>query len=87
MPRWLPLDKSNTIDSLCHISGFKRGKAITSLIDGEFVNNITSLSMPMPKPPVGGIPCSSADKNSSSTSHASSSPASFLAACASNLSR
>ena len=61
-------------------SGFSKGNAITSLMDGELVNNITSRSIPMPKPPVGGIPCSNADKNSSSTPHASSSPASFLAA-------
>ena len=70
-----------------HTSGFNRGNAITSLMDGEFVNSMTSLSMPIPKPPVGGMPCSSADRNSSSTPHASSSPASFLAAWASNLSR
>eukprot|EP00967_Tisochrysis_lutea_P046341 scaffold56312_cov29-Tisochrysis_lutea.AAC.4 len=41
----------------------------------------------MPSPPVGGIPCSSARKKSSSTPQASSSPASFFAACASKRTR
>jgi len=43
--------------------------------------------MPIPKPPVGGIPYSKAVKKSSSTPCASKSPAAFLSACASNLCR
>ena len=42
------------------------GKSNTSLIAGEFVSNITSLSIPYPIPPVGGIPISRAFKKSSS---------------------
>jgi len=37
-----------------------RGKRITSRMDLEPVSNITSLSMPMPSPPVGGSPYASA---------------------------
>ena len=36
------------------------GNNKTSLIEGELVNIITSLSMPMPSPAVGGIPYSNA---------------------------
>ena len=36
------------------------GKAITSRIDGLSVNSMTSRSMPMPSPPHGGSPYSSA---------------------------
>mmetsp|Transcript_28987 Transcript_28987/g.93126 ORF Transcript_28987/g.93126 Transcript_28987/m.93126 type:complete len:224 (-) Transcript_28987:1330-2001(-) len=60
---------------------------MTSLMEGESVSSITSRSIPMPSPPVGGMPCSSAVRKSSSTPHASSSPAAFLAACASNRAR
>mmetsp|Transcript_461 Transcript_461/g.935 ORF Transcript_461/g.935 Transcript_461/m.935 type:complete len:221 (+) Transcript_461:110-772(+) len=56
---------------------------MTSLMEAESVSSMMSRSMPMPSPPVGGMPCSSAVRNSSSTSHASRSPASFFAACAS----
>ena len=41
---------------------------MTSRIVGEFVNNITKRSMPIPIPPVGGMPVSSAAMKSSSTS-------------------
>ena len=51
------------------------GNRITSRIDGEPVIAITSRSMPMPSPAVGGIPCSSATRKSSSASSTSSSPA------------
>jgi hypothetical protein len=60
---------------------------MTSLMEGALVRSITSLSIPIPRPPVGGIPDSRASRKSSSTPHASSSPAAFLAAWASNLSR
>ena len=52
-------------------------------MDAALVSNITRRSTPMPRPPVGGIPYSSAVRKSSSTSHASSSPAALSAACAS----
>ena len=45
---------------------FMVGKSSTSRIAGEFVSSITSLSMPYPIPPVGGIPISSAFMKSSS---------------------
>jgi len=63
----------------CYYSGRSNGKAITSLIDAESVSSMISRSMPMPMPPVGGMPCSNAVRKSSSTPHASSSPAAFLA--------
>ena len=47
--------------------GFIVGKRITSLIVGLSVSSITSLSTPMPRPPVGGRPYSSAVTKSSST--------------------
>jgi hypothetical protein len=43
--------------------------------------------MPMPQPPVGGRPCSSASMNVSSTSCASSSPCAFCRTCSSNRAR
>ena len=60
------------IDYFCLMYGNNN----TSRIDGEFVNSMTSLSIPIPKPPVGGIPYSSASKKSSSISCASSLPSS-----------
>ena len=43
------------------MSSFLRvGNKMTSLIEAEFVCNITSLSIPIPSPPAGGIPYSSA---------------------------
>ena len=39
---------------------------MTSRIDWELVSSMTSRSMPMPRPPVGGMPCSSAVRKSSS---------------------
>ena len=59
------------------ISGFNNGKGITSLIDALLVINIISLSMPMPNPPVGGMPISKAFKKSSSIQWASRSPLSL----------
>jgi hypothetical protein len=52
------------------------GKSRTSRIEGEFVSNMTSLSIPIPSPPVGGIPYSSASMKSSSIIWASSFPSS-----------
>ncbi len=42
------------------VSGRRSGKRMTSRIDCAFVSAITSRSIPMPNPAVGGIPCSSA---------------------------
>uniref|UniRef100_A0A8W7PZG7 Uncharacterized protein n=1 Tax=Anopheles coluzzii TaxID=1518534 RepID=A0A8W7PZG7_ANOCL len=56
-------------------SGFMAGKSSTSLMLFESVRNMVSRSMPMPQPPVGGRPYSSAVQKFSSTSWASSSPA------------
>ena len=36
---------------------------MTSLMDAEFVNIMTSLSMPIPSPPAGGMPYSRALRN------------------------
>lgn len=36
---------------------------MTSLMLWLLVSNMTSLSIPIPSPPVGGMPCSSAVKN------------------------
>ena len=43
-----------------YASGFIVGNNNTSLIDAESVRSITSLTIPKPRPPVGGIPYSSA---------------------------
>ena len=57
------------LDSRCWIrrfvggtlaSGFIWGKSITSRMDDLFVSNITSRSIPIPMPAVGGKPCASA---------------------------
>lgn len=47
-------------------SGFIVGNKSTSRMERESVRNITILSMPMPRPPVGGMPYSSAVQKSSS---------------------
>ena len=36
------------------------GNSSTSRMDGESVSNITTRSIPTPRPPAGGIPCSNA---------------------------
>ena len=53
------------------VSFLRRENAITSLIAGLSVHNITTRSIPIPIPAVGGIPVSNADKKSSSTPQAS----------------
>ena len=65
-------------DVILFFIGFIVGNNITSLIDGELVNNIITLSIPIPRPPVGGKPTSKAFMKSSSISQASSSPNSFF---------
>lgn len=57
--------------------GFMSGKKIVSRRFFCSVNIATSLSIPIPNPVIGGIPCSIAVMNLSSTSIASSSPAVF----------
>ena len=42
------------------VSGRMVGKSMTSLIELESVSSITSRSIPIPRPPVGGIPYSRA---------------------------
>lgn len=49
-----------------YLRGFIVGNNRTSLIDALSVRNITIRSIPMPSPPVGGIPYSSAVQKSSS---------------------
>ena len=61
----LPL-KTLGFSGVYHLLDFNVGNRSTSLIAGELVSNITSLSIPYPIPPVGGIPISSAFKKSSS---------------------
>lgn len=63
-----------TRDSFINYRSFIIGKRITSLIFSWSVNNITKRSMPMPIPPAGGMPYSSASMKSLSISLASSSP-------------
>ncbi len=46
---------------------FIRGNAMTSLMLGLSVRSMTRRSMPIPMPPVGGIPVSIAIRKSSST--------------------
>ncbi len=46
-----------TIHVFCFLSV---GKSMTSLIEGESVRSITSLSIPIPSPAAGGMPYSSA---------------------------
>ena len=55
--------------------GFMVGKKITSRMEAAFVSSIIKRSMPMPMPPVGGIPYSTEVRKSSSVWFASSSPA------------
>ncbi|CAM5288114.1 hypothetical protein RLIN73S_01293 [Rhodanobacter lindaniclasticus] len=43
-----------------HASGRMYGNSSTSRIEAESVSSITRRSMPMPRPPVGGRPTSSA---------------------------
>src|SRR5260221_13466014 len=69
------------------VSGRITGNRITSRIDGWSVSNMTRRSMPMPRPPHGGSPYSTARRKSSSMGCASTSPAARIAACASNRSR
>ena len=59
------------------------GNKRTSRIEGASVKSITKRSIPIPKPPVGGIPYSKALMKSSSIPWASSFPASRSATCAS----
>ena len=68
-------------------SGFIVGNRRTSLIEGAPVRSMTSLSTPMPRPPVGAMPYSRAQRKSSSTPQASSSPIALSLACASKRSR
>ena len=51
---------------ISYLTGFIVGNMIISLIEAESVKNIISLSIPIPNPPVGGIPVSKALMNSSS---------------------
>ena len=74
------LDKYSTKENLLHqgyvaeiehlekpiLKDFIKGKNNTSLIDAELVSNITSLSIPIPAPAVGGIPYSIAVMKSES---------------------
>src|SRR6185437_19034 len=63
------------------------GKRTTSRIEERPVRSMTSRSIPRPTPPVGGMPCSNASRNSSSWGWASSSPASARRAWASKRAR
>jgi len=57
------------------LMGFMVGNSNTSLMEALSVKSITMRSMPIPIPPVGGIPYSNAARKSSSSICASSSPA------------
>jgi len=64
---------------LVQTSRRKAGNKMTSRILGLSVSNIIKRSMPIPHPPVGGMPYSSARTKSWSKNMASSSPLSFAA--------
>src|SRR5207249_2142416 len=66
-----------------YFSGRSCGKRITSRMDVWLVSSMTSRSMPIPSPAVGGMPCSSARRKSSSRRWASRSPLARSAICAS----
>src|SRR3989339_1978085 len=57
-----PLLKFKTSKNVYLYSSFQRkvGNKITSLMDAESVTSIAKRSIPIPRPPVGGIPISSA---------------------------
>ena len=61
--------------------GFMVGNRMTSRMEVLPVSSMTHRSMPMPMPPVGGIPYSSALMKSSSIMPASSSPRSRCSTC------
>jgi hypothetical protein len=61
-------------------SGRTSGNRIVSRI-GAPVSSMTSRSMPIPWPPIGGAPCSSARRKSSSSCMASGSPPAALTLC------
>mmetsp|Transcript_19242 Transcript_19242/g.57129 ORF Transcript_19242/g.57129 Transcript_19242/m.57129 type:complete len:212 (+) Transcript_19242:251-886(+) len=64
----------------CCSSGFIAGNSSTSLIVCVSVRSIAMRSMPMPQPPVGASPYSSAVQKFSSINMASSSPSAFALA-------
>src|SRR5207302_9072297 len=64
-------------------SGRRVGNRITSRMLRASVNSIAKRSMPIPSPPVGGMPYSRARRKSSSTTMASSSPPALRRACSS----
>ena len=65
--------------------GFIVGNRITSLIESQPVSSMAQRSMPMPRPPVGGMPYSRAFMKSVSIMPASSSPLARSSTCFSNL--
>src|SRR5437773_1798251 len=70
-----------------YASDFMTGKRITSRIDGRSVRSMTRRSTPIPSPPHGGSPYSTARRKSSSIGCASTLPAARIAACASKRAR
>src|SRR2546421_1232381 len=70
-----------------YTSDFMTGKRITSRIDGWSVRSMTRRSTPIPSPPHGGSPYSTARRKSSSIGWASTLPAARIAACASKRAR
>ena len=80
-----PLQLSQ-ISTLYHVLFGVSDKLVGEIsIDDEFVRSIINLSNPIPIPPVGGNPISSAFTKSSSIPPASSSPFSFASTCFKNL--
>ena len=63
-------------------SGFIVGKRITSRMESVPQSIMAQRSIPKPRPPVGGMPYSSARTKSSSIMSASSSPLARFSACA-----
>ena len=61
--------------------GFIVGKSMTSRMESQPVRSMTQRSMPMPRPPVGGMPYSRAFMKSLSIMPASSSPLARSSTC------
>ncbi len=82
------LGRSSKTPASGGVSGSRRaGNSTTSRIECTPARTISNRSIPSPRPPVGGMPCSSARRKSSSKGCASSSPAACRRCCCSKRAR
>lgn len=79
-PRWDLVAPDRALNP-AHSRGRCSGNRITSRIEETLARSMTSRSMPIPSPPAGGMPYSSATIKSSSYMCASSSPACRFSSC------